>query len=160
MKQLQVNTEMEKWEATKKAEQAILSATLEQERIKFVNSLAEREQIMLAKLQQKQDDLQKVGENLKVAHHELEQEKAKSEAIFKANQDELEQEKKNMAKFLPLQKGPLKLNIGGTIFFTTVSNLVKFPSMFQAMFSGRYELEKDSDGGVFIDRDGEYENIW
>lgn len=35
-----------------------------------------------------------------------------------------------------------------------VSNLTKFPSMLASMFSGRYEVEKDDKGAVFIDRDG------
>lgn len=50
----------------------------------------------------------------------------------------------------------VKLNVGGTIYRTTRSTLLKDPnSMLSAMFSGRHELEKDEDGAYSIDRDGE-----
>lgn len=50
----------------------------------------------------------------------------------------------------------VKLNVGGTIYRTALSTLLKDPnSMLSAMFSGRHELEKDEDGAYSIDRDGE-----
>lgn len=50
----------------------------------------------------------------------------------------------------------VKLNVGGTIYRTTRSTLLKDPnSVLSAMFSGRHELEKDEDGAYSIDRDGE-----
>ncbi|EGC36135.1 hypothetical protein DICPUDRAFT_91894, partial [Dictyostelium purpureum] len=49
----------------------------------------------------------------------------------------------------------IKLDIGGKFYSTTISTLTKFPdSMLGVMFSGRYELPRDKDGRVFIDRDG------
>ena len=51
----------------------------------------------------------------------------------------------------------VKLNVGGKIYKTTLSTLLKDPnSMLTAMFSGRHELNQDEeDGAYFIDRDGE-----
>lgn len=51
----------------------------------------------------------------------------------------------------------VKLNVGGKIYKTTLSTLLKDPnSMLSAMFSGRHELNQDEeDGAYFIDRDGE-----
>lgn len=50
----------------------------------------------------------------------------------------------------------VKLNVGGKIYKTTLSTLLKDPnSMLSAMFSGRHELKQDKeDGAYFIDRDG------
>lgn len=47
----------------------------------------------------------------------------------------------------------LKLNVGGTIFYTKRSTLLKEEgSMLAAMFSGRFPLVRDADGAYFIDR--------
>jgi hypothetical protein len=58
---------------------------------------------------------------------------------------------------LRLQAGSrVKLDVGGVHFTTSVTTLMTEPdSMLAAMFSGRHQLEKDDDGRVFIDRDGE-----
>ncbi|KAM9963235.1 hypothetical protein ACTFIW_006460 [Dictyostelium discoideum] len=49
----------------------------------------------------------------------------------------------------------IKLDIGGKFYSTSLSTLTKYPnSMLGVMFSGRYELPRDKDGKVFIDRDG------
>ena len=51
----------------------------------------------------------------------------------------------------------ISLNVGGTIFVTTVGTLTKVPlSMLAAMFSGKYTAIKDEGGNYFIDRDGLY----
>lgn len=48
----------------------------------------------------------------------------------------------------------VKLDIGGTIFATSLSTLTNNTSkFFTAMFSGRWELKKEEDGSYFIDRD-------
>jgi Ni,Fe-hydrogenase I cytochrome b subunit len=44
-------------------------------------------------------------------------------------------------KILMTFKDPIKLNIGGKIFMTSRSTLMKEDSMFKSMFSGRHELE-------------------
>lgn len=47
----------------------------------------------------------------------------------------------------------LKLNVGGTIFYSKRSTLLKEEgSMLAAMFSGRFPLVRDADGAYFIDR--------
>lgn len=48
----------------------------------------------------------------------------------------------------------VRLNVGGQIFCTTLSTLRSEESMLSAMFSGRFDVRKDADGAVFIDRDG------
>ena len=51
----------------------------------------------------------------------------------------------------------IPLNVGGYSFVTTLSTLTKDEdSMLAAMFSGRHELDTDSEGRYFIDRDGTY----
>lgn len=51
----------------------------------------------------------------------------------------------------------IPLNVGGYSFVTTLSTLTKDKdSMLAAMFSGRHELDTDSEGRFFIDRDGTY----
>ena len=51
----------------------------------------------------------------------------------------------------------IPLNVGGCHFVTTLSTLTKDKdSMLAAMFSGRHELDTDSEGRYFIDRDGTY----
>ena len=50
----------------------------------------------------------------------------------------------------------VKLNVGGVLYKTSLTTLVKDTnSMLAAMFSGRFELKLDEDGSYFIDRDGE-----
>ena len=53
----------------------------------------------------------------------------------------------------------ITLNVGGTLFTTTVATLIKYPdSMLAAMFnpeSERPPAQKDSSGNYFIDRDPE-----
>jgi len=54
-------------------------------------------------------------------------------------------------------QGKVKLDVGGKLFSTTISTLTKYPdSMLGAMFSGRYDLQKNEEDCVFIDRDPKY----
>lgn len=49
----------------------------------------------------------------------------------------------------------IPLNVGGHTFVTTLSTLTRDNnSMLAAMFSGRHQLDTDSEGRYFIDRDG------
>jgi len=51
----------------------------------------------------------------------------------------------------------VKLDVGGFKFSTTLTTLTADPnSMLAAMFSGRFPVEKNEEGCVFIDRDGRY----
>jgi hypothetical protein len=53
----------------------------------------------------------------------------------------------------------VSLDVGGTRFTTTIATLTRDKdSFFAAMFSGKFELTRDSSGGVtaFIDRDGSH----
>jgi len=51
----------------------------------------------------------------------------------------------------------IKLDVGGYKFSTTLTTLTADPDcMLAAMFSGRFMVEKNEDGCVFIDRDGTY----
>jgi hypothetical protein len=51
----------------------------------------------------------------------------------------------------------VKLDVGGYKFSTTLTTLTADPdSMLAAMFSGRFPVEKNEEGCVFIDRDGSY----
>eukprot|EP01083_Nonionella_stella_P193378 714272_1 len=61
---------------------------------------------------------------------------------------------RNEAIFLS-QRNKISLNVGGSIFVTTLHTLQKYPdTMFAGMFSGRFNLDEGDDGkGMFIDRD-------
>lgn len=50
----------------------------------------------------------------------------------------------------------VKLNVGGALYQTTVSTLLKHDSMLRAMFSGRMEVLTDEEGWVMIDRCGKH----
>jgi len=49
-----------------------------------------------------------------------------------------------------------KLNVGGSLHYTTIGTLTKNDSMLRAMFSGRMEVLTDSEGWVLIDRCGKH----
>uniref|UniRef100_A0A914H0H8 BTB domain-containing protein n=1 Tax=Globodera rostochiensis TaxID=31243 RepID=A0A914H0H8_GLORO len=50
----------------------------------------------------------------------------------------------------------VKLNVGGSLFLTTIGTLTKYDSMLKAMFSGRLEVRRDRDGYVLVDRCGKH----
>ncbi|PIK42710.1 putative BTB/POZ domain-containing adapter for CUL3-mediated RhoA degradation protein 3 [Apostichopus japonicus] len=50
----------------------------------------------------------------------------------------------------------VKLNVGGTLFYTTIGTLTKLDNMLRAMFSGRMEVLTDSEGWILIDRNGKH----
>ncbi|KAJ8879524.1 hypothetical protein PR048_020132 [Dryococelus australis] len=50
----------------------------------------------------------------------------------------------------------VKLNIGGTLYYTTIGTLTKHDTMLRAMFSGRMEVLTDSEGWILIDRCGKH----
>jgi hypothetical protein len=53
------------------------------------------------------------------------------------------------------QNDTVLLDVGGQKFKTTVSTLTKYrETFFASLFSGKYEIIKQSDDSVFVDRDG------
>eukprot|EP00050_Salpingoeca_kvevrii_P012030 m.19956 g.19956 ORF g.19956 m.19956 type:complete len:273 (+) comp3790_c0_seq1:39-857(+) len=55
------------------------------------------------------------------------------------------------------QASYIKLNVGGHLYYTTLSTLTKQGNnMLASMFSGRMEVTYDPDGWVIIDRDGRH----
>lgn len=43
----------------------------------------------------------------------------------------------------------VKLNVGGTLHYTTIGTLTKHDNMLRAMFSGRMEVLTDAEGEYF-----------
>lgn len=88
--------------------------------------------------------------------------KDRAELTKASEQLELEkaqfQEESQRVQFVVNEVEQVTLNVGGLKFTTTVTTLknAPFPSLFNAMFSGRHTLKKDSTGCFFIDRDGRY----
>jgi len=65
-----------------------------------------------------------------------------------------DQQKEEMVSKFLIDDDIIELNVGGTVFTTYLQTLTKIPeSMLAAMFSGRFPLNKDSTGRIFIDRD-------
>merc|ERR1712066_763435 len=50
----------------------------------------------------------------------------------------------------------VKLNVGGSLHYTTIGTLIKHDNMLRAMFSGRMEVLTDSEGWILIDRCGKH----
>ncbi|CAH1800620.1 unnamed protein product [Owenia fusiformis] len=50
----------------------------------------------------------------------------------------------------------VKLNVGGSLHYTTIGTLTKQDTMLRAMFSGRMEVLTDSEGWILIDRCGKH----
>ncbi|KAM3177615.1 BTB/POZ domain-containing adapter for CUL3-mediated RhoA degradation protein 3 [Hymenolepis weldensis] len=50
----------------------------------------------------------------------------------------------------------VKLNVGGSLFYTTISTLTREDSMLKALFSGRMDVKTDDDGWVLLDRSGKH----
>lgn len=44
----------------------------------------------------------------------------------------------------------VKLNVGGSLFYTTIGTLTKNDNMLRAMFSGRMEVLTDSEGEIAV----------
>ena len=50
----------------------------------------------------------------------------------------------------------IKLNVGGSLYYTTIGTLTKHDTMLRAMFSGRMEVLTDAEGWIMIDRCGKH----
>jgi len=95
------------------------------------------------------EQTKQVTEDLKIEYEEF----AKQRSLF-------EKEQQTSLKYI-LPEGIIELNVGGQIFTTTKSTLLKAEgTMLGAMFSGRYELgPKDKEGRIFIDRPSQWFSI-
>lgn len=85
----------------------------------------------------------------------IEEQKKQIQKEWAALREEQEVQKKNKNRLDTTQlKGRIKLDVGGTIFTTSLPVLTSIKgTYFDAMFSGRWELQKEEDGTIFIDRD-------
>ncbi|GCB67132.1 BTB/POZ domain-containing adapter for CUL3-mediated RhoA degradation protein 2 [Scyliorhinus torazame] len=50
----------------------------------------------------------------------------------------------------------IRLNVGGSLYYTTVQILTRHDTMLKAMFSGRMEVLTDKEGWILIDRCGKH----
>eukprot|EP01062_Namystynia_karyoxenos_P062240 TRINITY_DN55153_c0_g1_i1.p1 TRINITY_DN55153_c0_g1~~TRINITY_DN55153_c0_g1_i1.p1 ORF type:complete len:468 (+),score=161.60 TRINITY_DN55153_c0_g1_i1:81-1484(+) len=68
---------------------------------------------------------------------------------------DFEQMKKRIETVNKMSDNKVVLNIGGTVFETSRETLTcEEGSMLEAMFSGRFHVEREDSGACFIDRDG------
>lgn len=44
----------------------------------------------------------------------------------------------------------VKLNVGGSLFYTTIATLTREDSMLKALFSGRMDVKTDDEGDFFL----------
>lgn len=72
-----------------------------------------------------------------------------AEALIESNCDLPSVVKGNPSQYV-------KLNVGGSLHYTTIGTLTKHDNMLRAMFSGRMEVLTDSDGWILIDRSGKH----
>jgi N-acetylneuraminic acid mutarotase len=85
----------------------------------------------------------------------VEEERRKALAEVRQKSQELAEEIHAMQELQDVQNSQVTLDVGGHLFKTSISTLRKTPgSMLDAMFSGRYQVNSEDDGSVFIDRDG------
>ncbi|VDI40807.1 Hypothetical predicted protein, partial [Mytilus galloprovincialis] len=88
------------------------------------------------------------------------QEKCKRELLKEKEEivrqwQQLRDEITRMEELHKVQKGRIKLDVGGTIYTTSELTLTRdSESMLAAMFSGRHNIKPEEDGTIFIDRDG------
>ena len=82
---------------------------------------------------------------------EFKEEMAQQRDTLQKEQEALQQEKETMAAHIKTD-GIVDLNVGGQHFTTSLATLTSRPdTLLEAMFT-RWELPKDKDGRVFIDR--------
>ena len=121
--------------------------------------------VIKAKKAEQETELRKARkdfeEKLKVQKEELAQEREvferqmeEREAEFEERVAEWSRANDAIPKVIEQISSRIKLNIGGFKFETSKSTLELSP-YFAAMLSGRFEIELDTEGYLFIDRDGE-----
>jgi hypothetical protein len=121
--------------------------------------------VIKAKKAEQETELRKAckdfEEKLKVQKEELAQEREvferqieEREAEFEERVAEWSRANDAIPKVIEQISSRIKLNIGGVKFETSKSTLELSP-YFAAMLSGRFKIELDTEGYLFIDRDGE-----
>jgi len=135
-------------------ESAKLKTKEEKMKLEVSNEKAQIEnqlQEALANLKTKEENMKLAVSNEKAQiEKQLEEEKVK----LSKQLDAFEHEKKQMEILDEIHDGIVTLDVGGTLYKTSISTLKKCSTFFQGMFSGRYSVKKDANGAIFIDRDG------
>lgn len=116
-------------------------------------ALDKKEKDDIKKRKQKKADLEKY---VNQQRQELEKEKE----VVKAERAAWEAEKESLANFYKFKNKIVKINAGGTLMTTRLSTLTCAGGMLEALFSGRFEPDKDEEGNVFIDLDGSDFSQW
>lgn len=81
------------------------------------------------------------------------QEAMEMEAIQESRK--IKDQQKFMEDIKRYQKGVVKLNVGGRMYITSAYTLSRDQeSMLATLVSGRYSVDRQPDGSIFIDRDG------
>ncbi|XP_070191154.1 uncharacterized protein [Littorina saxatilis] len=130
-------------------------------RLAIMNESNKHEE-QLAELKQRLSAVEERDQQLKEQEELLTKERAgfveecKAERAELARQwQQLRDEITRMEEMNNVQKGRIKLDVGGHVFTTSQLTLTReADSMLAAMFSGRHGLKKEDDGTIFIDRDG------
>ncbi|XP_061176873.1 rho-associated protein kinase 1-like [Saccostrea echinata] len=119
-------------------------------------------QNLQTELQTRTKELEKREKALREKESQLHKDREKFDSEIQKEKEEicrqwqqLRDEISRMEKLHEVQKGRIKLDIGGVIFTTSRLTLTRdSESMLAAMFSGRHEVRVEDDGTIFIDRDG------
>ncbi|XP_005109484.1 uncharacterized protein LOC101850038 isoform X2 [Aplysia californica] len=114
------------------------------------------------KLEAQRKELEKRDGELAALQTQLEDDRSKLLKECKKEREEiarkwqeLKDEISRMEEMHTMQKGRIRLDVGGSVFTTSRLTLTKdADSMLAAMFSGRHHVTQEEDGTVFIDRDG------
>lgn len=71
---------------------------------------------------------------------------AEMAVVYRKDNRAKEEEIEESLRRLKSQGKYVKVNVGGSLFCTTLGTLTKHDNMLRAMFSGRMELETDDEG--------------
>lgn len=121
------------------------SIKAQQESLEALRNELERRDTELAALEKRlEEDRSKFAKDCKKEREEIAR-----------KWQELKDEISRMEEMTTMQKGRIRLDVGGSVFTTSRLTLTRdSDSMLAAMFSGRHHVTQEDDGTVFIDRDG------
>ncbi|BFZ10166.1 hypothetical protein BsWGS_13205 [Bradybaena similaris] len=106
-------------------------------------------------LEQRDGELAALQKRLEEDRSKLVRECKKERDEIARKWQELKDEITRMEEMHTIQKGRIRLDVGGNLFTTSRLTLTRdADSMLAAMFSGRHHVSQEEDGTVFIDRDG------